>query len=209
LQFLELKFEWYLIGAINRGLPQELYYIRSRMNVRKRIKAGYDRLNKLAGQFYTPRELRALLLFLMAGIAILLIRFGKQMYMGWFPKSRDKSEIVQKQREDSLFSALSAVANHRDSLFFSLPEDSLLPAATRATTTHHKKEEGLRDSSISLNMAAKEDLIRLPSVGPAGAELILEYRSERGPFRSLAELKNVHGFGETRFNKIKRYLKLN
>ena len=178
------------------------------MNVRESIVAFYRRLNKLAGQFYTPRELRALLFFLLAGIAVLLFRFGKQIYTGWFPASRSKSEIVQKRSEDSLFAALSAVANHRDSLFFSLPEDSLLLSTVRAKTIHHTKEEGLRDSAISLNMGTKEDLMRLPSVGPASAELILEYRSERGRFRSLSELKNVRGFGETRFEKIKRYLKL-
>ena len=179
------------------------------MNVRERIKAGYVRLNKIAGQFYTQRELRALLLFLLAGIAVLLFRFGKQIYADWFPQSRDKSEIVQKHQVDSLFKALSDVANHRDSLFFSLPEDSLLLATVRARAVHHTKEEGLRDSSISLNSGTKEDLTRLPSVGPASAELILEYRSERGRFRSLSELKNVHGFGEARFEKVKRYLKLN
>ena len=179
------------------------------MNFRESIYGVYRKLNKLAGKFYTPRELRALLFFLLTGIAVLIFRSGKQIYISWFPSSRDKSESVQLKREDSLFRALSAVANQRDSLFFSLPEDSLLPATVRAHVAHHTKEEGLRDSSISLNLGTKEDLVRLPSVGPASAERMLAYRSEREKFRSLAELKNVHGFGETRYNKIRRYLKLN
>ena len=161
-----------------------------------------------AGQLYTPRELRALLLFLLTGIAVLLFRFGKQIYFSWFPPARPATEIVAQKKTDSLFFALSAAANTRDSLFFSLPEDSLTPLPNRKLE-HHSKEEGLALNSISLNTGSKEDLIRLPSVGPASAELILEYRSERGLFHSLEELKNVHGFGQMRFEKVKKYLRLN
>ncbi|HEY3875337.1 MAG TPA: helix-hairpin-helix domain-containing protein [Candidatus Kapabacteria bacterium] len=168
---------------------------------------GRDRVFASASQLYTPRELRALLLFLLTGIAVLLFRFGKHIYTSWFPEMRNRSEIVQERKSDSLFFALSTAANARDSLFFSLPEDSL--NATRAHTVHHSKEEGLALQSVSLNRSTKEDLIRLPSIGEATAELILEYRSERGFFRSLEELKNVRGFGGARFEKVRKYLKLN
>ena len=178
------------------------------MRIREHISGLWERINKFAHQFYTPRELRALVLFLLTGIAVLLFRFGKNTYFKWFPHQRDAGTIANQKRTDSLFFALSAAAAMRDSLFFSLPEDSLVPASVRNRETHHSKEDGLVPHSISLNLGTKEDLIRLPSVGPASAEQILEYRSERGRFRSLEELKNVHGFGETRFERVKRYLKL-
>jgi competence ComEA-like helix-hairpin-helix protein len=178
-------------------------------HIRDRLGGIRKRAGMMAAQLYTPRELRALLLFLLTGVAVLLFRFGKQMYFSWFPAQRNPSEIVSEKRTDSLFFALSAAANARDSLFFSLPEDSLIPASVRAKMHSHSKEDGLSPYSISLNLGTKEDLMRLPSVGPASAELILEYRSERGSFRSLEELKNVHGFGNTRFERMKRYLKLN
>lgn len=84
-----------------------------------------------------------------------------------------------------------------------------MPPSVRNRSEHHSKEEGLRLHSISLNLASKEDLTRLPGVGPATAELIMEYRSERGGFRRLDELMNVHGFGQTRYDRVKKYLKLN
>ena len=168
------------------------------------------RISVASAQFYTPREIRALVLFLLVGIAVLLFRFGKQVYFAWFPKQRNQTEVLAQHKADSLFFALSAAANERDSLFFSLPEDSLLPAAMqRAKAKPHSKTDGLSQHSISLNLGTKEDLIRLPSVGSATAELILEYRSEHGNFRTLEELKNVHGFGDARFDKVKPYLKLN
>ena len=179
-------------------------------NIRDRLSGLRRRIGEVSAQFYTPRELRALVLFLLTGIAVLLFRYGNIRYFTWSPEQRNPREVLDKRRADSLFFALSAAANARDSLFFSLPEDSLLPAAIqRAKAKPHSKTDGLLPYSISLNFGTKEDLIRLPSVGPASAELILEYRSERGNFRTLDELKNVHGIGDTRFARMKRYLRLN
>jgi competence ComEA-like helix-hairpin-helix protein len=178
--------------------------------MRERLSGFRQRVAAVSAQFYTPREIRALVLFLLLGIGVLLFRFGKQVYFRWFPDQRNPKEILAQHRADSLYVALSDAANQRDSLFFSLPEDSLLPAAIqRQKAKPHSKADGLSPNSISLNLGTKEDLLRLPSVGPASAALILAYRSERGNFRALEELKNVHGFGDTRFDKIKQYLKLN
>jgi competence ComEA-like helix-hairpin-helix protein len=178
--------------------------------LRERLSGIRQSIVAAGSQFYTPREFRALALFLGVGIAVLLFRFGKQAYFTWLPEKRDSREILDRRRADSLFFALSAEANRHDSLFFSLPEDSLLPVAVRqAKAKPHSKTDGLALHSISLNLGTKEDLIRLPSVGPASAEEILAYRNERGNFRTLEELMNVRGIGEIRYNKMKRYLKLN
>jgi competence ComEA-like helix-hairpin-helix protein len=178
--------------------------------MRERFGSLRRRIAAASLQFYTPREIRALVLFLLTGVSVLLFRFGKQIYFTWFPEHRAPKEILAQHQADSLYYALSDAANRRDSLFFSLPADSLLPAQVQhAKARPHSKADGLALSSISLNLGTREDLLRLPSVGPASAELILAYRSERGSFRTLEELKNVHGFGATRFDKMKRYLKLN
>jgi competence ComEA-like helix-hairpin-helix protein len=180
------------------------------VKMRERLSGLRQRVSVASAQFYTPREMRALVLFLLIGVAVLLFRFGKQVYFAWFPEQRNPKEMLAQHQADSLYFALSDAANRRDSLFFSLPEDSLLPAAIqRAKAKPHSKADGLTPNSISLNLGTKEDLIRLPSVGAASADLILEYRSERGKFRALDELRNVHGFGAMRFEKVKRYLKLN
>ncbi len=79
----------------------------------------------------------------------------------------------------------------------------------RSRPEHHSKTEGLAPHSISLNSGSKFDLMRLPGVGPATAERILEYRSERGGFRSLQEIENLHGIGEGHFAKMRQFLRLN
>ncbi len=178
------------------------------MPLRRRATDLLERADKIAEQFYTPRELRALFLFLLLGVSVLLFRFGRQIYFNAFPERRDTREIVERKQQDSLFFALSKLANKKDSLFFSLPEDSLLPPSVRTREQHHSKADGLRLGSISLNHGSKEDLIRLPGVGPVTAERIIAYRSERGRFRSLDELKNVYGFGSSRYEGLKRFLRL-
>ncbi len=61
---------------------------------------------------------------------------------------------------------------------------------------------------ISLNAADQAQLERLPGVGPALAQRILEYRRSHGGFRDVEELKQVKGIGEIRFEKIRLYVTL-
>ena len=56
---------------------------------------------------------------------------------------------------------------------------------------------------ININEADEEALARLDGIGPSLAGRIIAYRSERGSFRSIEELKKVKGLGEKLFKKIK------
>jgi competence protein ComEA len=48
---------------------------------------------------------------------------------------------------------------------------------------------------VHINSATLEELDTLPGVGPALAQAIIDYRTEHGPFTSLADLDNVDGVG--------------
>ncbi|RLP76853.1 ComEA family DNA-binding protein [Mycetocola tolaasinivorans] len=54
---------------------------------------------------------------------------------------------------------------------------------------------GAVPQKVSLNNATAVQLETLPRVGPALAARIIEWRSENGPFRSVADLGRVSGFG--------------
>lgn len=56
---------------------------------------------------------------------------------------------------------------------------------------------------ININKAGLEELDRLPGIGPAIAERIIEYRNKNGGFMDVAEIKLVSGIGEKLFEKIK------
>ena len=52
---------------------------------------------------------------------------------------------------------------------------------------------------VDLNTATVEQLDALPGLGPVLAERIIEYRTERGRFESVEELREVTGIGERKF----------
>ena len=59
---------------------------------------------------------------------------------------------------------------------------------------------------VSLGAATVEQLDQIDGIGPTLAERIIEYRTEHGGFRSLAELREVEGIGEKRFEGLREAL---
>ncbi len=58
---------------------------------------------------------------------------------------------------------------------------------------------------LDLNRASAEDLSLIPGIGdPLGREIVA-YRERRRAFRSVEELKNVKGIGDSKFQSIKLY----
>lgn len=66
--------------------------------------------------------------------------------------------------------------------------------------------EVLMEKEIDLNAAGKEELMKLPGIGPVLAERILQYRAENGDFLDIEELKSVDGIGEKTFEKLREYI---
>jgi competence protein ComEA len=62
---------------------------------------------------------------------------------------------------------------------------------------------------LDLNRASAEDLSLIPGIGdPLGREIVA-YRQRRRAFRSVEELKNVKGIGDSKFQSIKTYFIVN
>jgi len=62
-----------------------------------------------------------------------------------------------------------------------------------------KAPAGLR---VNINSASVEQLQELPGVGAARAEAIVKLREQRGGFRSVEELLEIKGIGESGLKKI-------
>ena len=169
-------------------------------------KRGISKARQQLEQWYSPREIRAIALFLVLGIAVLVYRSGRTLYALYLPSQMPKARAAEIVRTDSLFRALSAKAAAEDSMIFALPPDSLAPKSMR---TAPAKGSTLPPGSIAINLATKEQLMQLPGVGPSTAERIIEYRTKRTKFRALDELMNVKTIGESRFARMKPYLRLN
>jgi competence protein ComEA len=55
---------------------------------------------------------------------------------------------------------------------------------------------------VNLNSATAAELDSLPGVGPVLAQRILEYRQSKGGFRSVDQLREVSGIGDSTFAKL-------
>ena len=58
----------------------------------------------------------------------------------------------------------------------------------------------------SLGAATVEQLDQIDGIGPTLAQRIIQYRTEHGGFRSLAQLREVEGIGEKRFEGLREAL---
>ena len=64
------------------------------------------------------------------------------------------------------------------------------------------EESNTNNKTININSATQEELMTLPGIGESKAKDIITYRSEK-PFKSIEDIKNVPGIGESLFAKIK------
>ena len=103
----------------------------------------------------------------------------------------------------------------------SLPE--LLETGTLVTVTKKTSPEGSHDEirvtlgrmeakklivfsiPLNLNRVSVEDLCLIPGIGEPLAREIVTYRERRKGFRSVEELKNIKGIGDTKWHAFKTY----
>jgi len=56
---------------------------------------------------------------------------------------------------------------------------------------------------LNINTATADELATLPGIGPTTAQRIVEYRTQFGPFTTLADLTQVFGLGPATIEQIK------
>lgn len=56
---------------------------------------------------------------------------------------------------------------------------------------------------VNINTATQTQLETLPGIGPSTASKIISYRNENGKFKSIEDIKNVSGIGDSKFENIK------
>lgn len=78
-------------------------------------------------------------------------------------------------------------------------EEVEVPEKSSASQESQSKDT----SKINLNQASETELQTLPGVGQKKAQEIIRYREENDGFKSIEDLKNISGFGEKTFDKLK------
>ncbi len=87
-------------------------------------------------------------------------------------------------------------------------KDNILGAGANKPVTEENvnMDPEAEDSLININTADKEALVALPGIGESRAADIIEYRKKIGNFKSIEEIKNISGIGESVYARIKNYI---
>ena len=87
-----------------------------------------------------------------------------------------------------------------------LPEPAPQPggdAASGARTAPGKSGGGGASGTININTASASELEKLPGIGPALAQRIVEHRDSHGPFASVDALTDVPGIGKAKLEGLR------
>ena len=79
---------------------------------------------------------------------------------------------------------------------------------TGSLTNSSANSSSKTTSKVNINTATQTELETLPGIGPATATKIIEYREENGKFKSIEEIKEVNGIGDSKYDKIKDLIKV-
>jgi competence ComEA-like helix-hairpin-helix protein len=79
-------------------------------------------------------------------------------------------------------------------------------AANVGTLITHDPQAPADTPAISINHASREELEKLPGIGPALAARIVEQRERYGPFRRVEHLMMVRGISERRLRELRRFV---
>lgn len=85
------------------------------------------------------------------------------------------------------------------------PRQGPAPTNSTAAPSSGIVAGGLKASAelIDLNTAGKEDLEKLPGVGPKTAQLIIDYREKNGMYKRAEDLLLIKGIGPAKYDAVK------
>jgi competence protein ComEA len=142
---------------------------------------------------YTRREVVVLLAIVVLGAAGVAVDRWRRDH----PETAARLELLD--RVDAAAPGPSAVAT---------PPRTGAPTIRTAPTRARTRGAGV-EAPIDLNRASRDDLERLPGVGPGLAARIVEARARDGPFESVDDLRRVRGVGRATLERLRPLLAVN
>jgi competence protein ComEA len=76
------------------------------------------------------------------------------------------------------------------------------PLDADATSGSGSTAAGAASGPINLNSATEQELETLPGIGPSLASAIIAERDRSGGFKTVDDLRRVHGIGDVRFAQL-------
>ncbi len=86
-------------------------------------------------------------------------------------------------------------------------QENIISEENYVTKDNSNLSKNKKDTKVNINTATQTELETLPGIGPSIALKIVNYRKEKGKFIKIEDIKNVSGIGDSKFNKIKDFIK--
>ena len=121
-------------------------------------------------------------------------------------KVKDEMVIIIYNKEDLKKDEIKEVNidySFNDAL---IKEKDLISSNSNNVTNSSDSSTSSTNELININTASKEQLMTLSGVGESKANAIISYREENGFFKTIEDLLNVSGIGNSIYEKIKNYI---
>lgn len=163
-----------------------------------------DRISKRFG--ITQTEIKILLFT----FVVLILGF---IYKSFFITQNETPYQIfdYKEEDEKFYNSISDPIN-KDSLKNSIDEPNYKNEVLNFSDKNFKqysKKITPNEKSINLNTATKSELVNLPGIGDKTAEGIIDLRKKLKKFTNLFQLLDVKGIGDSKLNKIKKYVYIN
>lgn len=86
--------------------------------------------------------------------------------------------------------------------------NSKAPTAGAKATSAKSNGKLTPGQKVNINKASYQELDALPGIGSTKAQAIIDYRTQKGPFKTIEDIQNVKGIKAGSFSKIKDYIKV-
>ena len=135
----------------------------------------------------------------------LSIKLTDQMVIIVYSKNTDNNnEIIKQEFLEQSKKCSEEIKN--DACIINNPETIVVPDIVEKHNQVVNNDNNNQSSKININMASLEELKTLPKIGNVKAKAIISYRETNGNFKSIDEIKNVKGIGDTLFESIKEHI---
>ena len=131
------------------------------------------------------------------------VNLSKKLYDEMVIYVHSKDEIKQMEEEGKI--------NKDDTnMCPNIENASYTPLKEESKNLEEEKESESQDTTlkekININTSDIDTLTTLPNIGKSKAQSIISYREKNGNFKSIEDIINVSGIGESTFEKIKDYI---
>lgn len=105
--------------------------------------------------------------------------------------------------ENADISGVNRAEKLKNHQLITIPDKNSVQNNTDSTNILGVNNDSLGKGLTNINTADEKELDSLPGIGPSKAKDIISYREKNGEFKSIEEIKNVKGIGESCFEKLK------